>query len=387
MLAEYKTFGLYTLIDMNTEHNIIAIRKRDITLAHEAFVSLMAKTEMILNNEARINPKGYKSLTSSTLEPCAVDKIKMACADSPFDANEVQLISGQRFPDIVANQYYGIEVKSTKEDHWTSTGSSIVETTRVENVDDIYMLFGKLGGDIPQFKCRPYQDVLYDIAVTHSPRYLINMELEKENTIFSKMGTTYDSFRQSANNISLVREYYRKKAEEKKKQEMPWWITSENIEKPHSFNIKLWNSLEIYEKRELQAKCMILFPEALNPARNMTKYYNTTLWLCSYNQVVNPNIRDLYSAGGKITHVNGKRLDAPVAQVFNIIVDYADEIKAMLLHPSNELYDMIKEYNKELLKYDNMFEGWMKQCEKFADANNVPLADWIKQKPTFLFSK
>ena len=64
---------------------------------------------------------------------------------------------------------------------------------------------------------------------------------------------------------------------------------------------------------------MILFPEALNPAHSMTKYNNTTLWLCSYNQVVNPNIRDLYSAGGKITHVNGERLENPVAQVFRDI--------------------------------------------------------------------
>ncbi len=372
---------------MNTDHNIIAVRKRDITLAHEAFVSLMDRTETILNNEARVNPKDYKSLTASALETCAVDKIKLACADSPFDADEVQLISGQRFPDIVASQYYGIEVKSTKEDHWTSVGSSIVETTRVEDVDDIYMLFGKLGGDIPQFRCRPYQDVLYDIAVTHSPRYLINMELEKANTIFTKMGTTYDSFRQSADNISLVRAYYRKKAERQGTQEMPWWITSENVEKAHSFNIKLWNSLEISEKRELQAKCMILFPEALNPARNMAKYNNTTLWLCSYNQVVNPNIRDLYSAGGKITHVNRKRLDVPVARVFNVIVDYADEIKAMLSHPSKELYAMIKEYNSKLLEYDNMFEGWLRQCEEFAEEAGVPLADWVKRKPSFSFSK
>ncbi len=372
---------------MKAEHNIIAIRKKDINLAHEAFVDLMDKTENILNSESHLKPNSYKQLTSSTLELCAVDKIKMACADSPFDADEVQLISGQRFPDIVANQYYGIEVKSTKDNHWTSIGSSIVETTRVENVDDIYILFGKLGGDIPQFKCRPYQDVLYDIAVTHSPRYLINMDLEKDETIFSKMGTDYDSFRKSSDCISLVRNYYRKKAEYQGKQEMPWWITSDNIEKAYSFNIKLWNSLEIGEKRKLQAKCMILFPEALNPARSMSKYNNTTLWLCSYNQVVNPNIRDLYSAGGKITHINGERLETPVAQVFNIIVDYADEIKALLLHPSNELYAMIKEYNPELLKYDNMFVGWVNQCKKFADANNVPIVDWIKEKPVFLFSK
>lgn len=307
--------------------------------------------------------------------------------NSPFDANEIKLISGHRFPDIVADKYYGIEVKSTKEDHWISTGSSIVETTRVKHVDDIYMLFGKLGGDIPQFKCRPYQDVLYDIAVTHSPRYLINMELEKKDTIFSKMGTTYDEFRTSPDSISLARHYYRERARQQNRQEMPWWITSDNLDSAHSFNIRLWNSLDLWEKRELQTKCMILFPEALNPARSNTKYNNTTLWLCSYNQVVNPNIRDLYSAGGKITHVNGKRLKHPVAQVFNIIVDYSDEIKALLRHPSTEIMMMIKDFNPILLEQNNMYDAWLEICCDIAKEYGVPLKEWIEEKPNFTFSK
>ncbi len=372
---------------MKQDCNIIAIRKKDISLAHEAFANLMDRTENILNDEAKANPSDYKGLTSSTAEICAVDKIRMACAGSPFDANDVKLVSGQRFPDIVADKYYGIEVKTTKEDRWISTGSSIVETTRVEDVDDIYMLFGKLGGSVPQFRCRPYQDVLYDIAVTHSPRYLINMELDKDNTIFSKMGTTYDSFRKTTDNISLVRRYFREKAAKQNKQEMPWWITPDNVDDAHSFNIRLWNSLEIGEKRDLLAKCMILFPEALNPARSLTKYNNTTLWLCSYNQVVNPNIRDLYSAGGKITHVNGERLVSPVAQVFNVIVEYAEYIRDLLQHPSAELCSMIEEYNSDLLNYADMYEGWLAQCDRFAADNDVPLRQWIKEKPMFHFSK
>lgn len=372
---------------MNTGNNIIAIRKKDITLAHEAFVDLMDRTENILNSGAIANPNLYKGLTSSSLEPFAVEKIKFACENSPFDANEVKLISGQRFPDIIANNYYGIEVKTTKENHWTSTGSSIVETTRVENVDEIYMLFGKLGGDVPQFKCRPYQDVLYDIAVTHSPRYLIDMELQENETIFSKMGTTYDDFRTSPDSIAMARHYYRERARLQNRHEMPWWITSDNIENAHSFNIKLWNTLDYQEKRELQTKCMILFPEALNPARNMTKYNNTTLWLCSYNQVVNPNIRDLYSAGGKITYVNGKRLSQPVAQVFNIIVEYSDDIKALLSHPTAEMRQMIKEFNPILFNNINMYEEWLNICCKFAEENGVPLREWIETKPKFEFSR
>ena len=212
------------------------------------------------------------------------------------------------------------------------------------------------------------------------------MELDKNETTFSKMGTTYDDFRSSHDNISKVRQYFRERARQQKRQEMPWWITSDNVETGHSFNIKIWNSLKIWEKRELQAKCMILFPEALNPARSMTKYNNTTLWLCSYNQVVNPNIRDLYSAGGKITHVDEKPLKTPVAQVFNIIVDYSDDIKAMLRNPSSEMYMLIKDFNPILLNSKDMYEAWLNICCEFAEKNHVPLREWIEKKPKFSFS-
>lgn len=213
------------------------------------------------------------------------------------------------------------------------------------------------------------------------------MELGEKDTIFAKMGTSYDDFRTSSDSISIARNYYRERAKSQNRQEMPWWLTSDNIDNAHSFNIRLWNSLELYEKRDLRAKCMILFPEALNPARKMYKYNNTTLWLCSYNQVVTPNIRDLYSAGGQITHVNGIPLEKPVPQVFNIIVDYSDDIKTMLTFPSKEMMLMIREFNPALLRNKNMYEEWLNICCKFADENKVPLREWIETKPTFTFSK
>lgn len=371
---------------MEDTNNIIAIRKKNISQAHEAFVSLMGKTEAILNTEAKGSPEKYRKMDAKGLESCAFETIKSACSNTPFDANEVQLISGQRFPDIVANTYYGIEVKSTKENKWISTGSSIVETTRVEHVDDIYMLFGKLGGN-PEFKCRPYQDVLYDIAVTHSPRYLINMEIGESDTIFAKMGTTYDDFRLSEDSIAIARKYYREKALQQHKQEMPWWISSNNIEQPHSFNVKLWNSLNTNEKRELRTKCMILFPEVLSPKQSPDKYNNSSLWLCSCCQVVNPNIRDSFSAGGKITHVNGHKLQKTASQVFNVIVEHSNDVRRLLKNPSADFYQMIKEYNPRLLSGSDPYKEWLKICIEIADKNDVPLMKWIKDRPQFTFSK
>lgn len=371
---------------MNSDYNIIAVRKKDVSLARQMFERLMVKTESIMNRNAADNPAAYRKISSTDLEKCSVDTIRTACNDTPFDPNEVMLVSGHRFPDIVSEKYYGIEVKSTISDAWTSTGSSIVETTRVKDVEDIYMLFGKLGGKIPEFKCRPYQDVLYDIAVTHSPRYMIDMELNHGETIFHKMGVEYDDFRKSSDNIEKVRKYYREEARRNGKAEMPWWITPDNIENAHSFNIRLWATLDAEERADLKAKCMILFPEALSPKPSRTKYNDISLWLCSCNQVINPNIRDLYSAGGKITHVDGKRLKTPVAQVFNAIVEYSDRVKALLEHPTNDLLLMIAEHNPTLLDGGDLFGNWVKLCCKIAE-DKIPLEHWIETKPDFTFSR
>jgi hypothetical protein len=133
----------------------------------DEFVILMQKTDAFLNEDALRRPSYYVTRVGTPLE----DDVKIAleeCAKgTPFE-NTIEKISGQKFPDIVASKYYGVEVKSTKENHWTSTGSSILETTRVEDVQRIFLTFGKLGGKPIQFLSRPYEKCLSGIAVTHN---------------------------------------------------------------------------------------------------------------------------------------------------------------------------------------------------------------------------
>lgn len=371
---------------MKTDEKIISISKREISSANEAFAEFMGLSELEFNDRAQKDPKLYKGLSPSKLEEVTRDLLRDVAPMTPFKPEDITLVSGHRFPDIMATDHYGVEVKSTKDDKWTSIGSSIVESTRNITVEYIYMLFGKLGGSQPEFRLRPYQDCLSEIAVTHSPRYLINMELADNETIFSKMGTTYDELRTSPEAIDKVRRYYRNKAREENKIEMPWWITTDNVEATQSFNITLWNTLSESTKDDLQTKCMILFPEALNPARSQTKYNQTTLWLCSYNQVIVPNIRDFYSAGGQITHVNGKRIK-PIPQVFARIVKYADRIKKTLDNPTKELEMLIQDYNPQLLIGGELYSNWLKICLQYAKTEKVPLEDWINERPAFTFSK
>lgn len=132
---------------------------------------------------------------------------------------------------------------------------------------------------------------------------------------------------------------------------------------------------------------MILFPEAMNPKGGQKKYNQTTLWLCSYKQIVMPNIRDLYTAGGKITHINGERLEVALPQVFNQIIICSDLIKEMLENPSSELMMLIHDYNPLLLEGSNLWDEWVKICSVYAKNYGVNLLELINDKPQLVFSK
>lgn len=165
--------------------NIIAVYNKNKQVALQEFDLFMNKTNTYMNRLAQ-DTDHYIGCDSKQLEKETILAMRKQCEGTSFLPDDIQLISGQRFPDIIAAKHFGVEVKSTKENKWVSIGSSIVESTRIEDVNHIYMLFGKLGGHPVEFKCKPYQNCLYDIAVTHSPRYLIDMETPQERTIFSK---------------------------------------------------------------------------------------------------------------------------------------------------------------------------------------------------------
>ena len=117
-----------------------------------AFQQLIDSVLVTLNEKAAKEIKRFKGMSPSDLEVEVFQTIKDACGEeSFFQKDEVKLVSGMRFPDILVGRNFGVEVKSTNKDHWTSTGSSIVESTRDKDVECIYLLFGKLGGDIPGY--------------------------------------------------------------------------------------------------------------------------------------------------------------------------------------------------------------------------------------------
>ncbi len=363
---------------METHNNIITIRNNSIREADEAFNDFMLKTESRFNEESKKNPAAYRKLSPTELEFLTEKVLKDIAPSTPFRPEEIKLVAGHSFPDIISETYYGVEVKSTKENRWTSTGSSIVETTRNPNVENIYMLFGKLGGDPPEFRCKPYQDCLSNIAVTHSPRYLIDMELNdrKDKTIFDKMNVSYHDFQKNDDKIEIVRDYYIRRLRAEHKQEMPWWVGNKTIETSDSEvvpSIHLMANCSEEEINMLKAQMVILFPEVING-----EYAEAALWLCTHRYILNLSFRDLFSAGGQWKVLNGERLETPYPAVLGKLMAVMPYVKTYLTTDSGLEY---REFNAELFNSEDKLSTWLSQIKATFNQHSYKVG-----KKKFLFA-
>ena len=327
----------------------------------EEFKSIMRRTDLILNSDAIRKEKYYADRNGTRLEVDVYDAIREATKNTDFE-NTIQLVSGSSFPDIVANKYYGVEVKSTNKNHWQSIGSSILESTRDKNIERIFLTFGKLGSPV-EFKSRPYEECLAGISVTHYPRYQINMELQSGETIFDKMGISYDELRTMENPVTPVAKYYKSKL---KVGESLWWVSDDNIEETVApATVKLWNALSTEAKNNYTVQGYALFPEILSVSKN-TKYQRYALWLATNCGVINTNIRDQFSAGGKkdIITVSGKFEKMPAA--FYRIAQYKDLIiETILTTPDN----LLKEFWQVKILAENRLAQWIQLVATEAEEN------------------
>ena len=348
------------------EDNIIAIYNKNQRCALEYFDTFINDVNAEMNRLAMTEGK-YADCHGTKLEGAVVDMMKEMCINTSFRPDDIELVSGLHFPDIVAGKHFGVEVKTSQSKNWTSIGSSIVESTRIEDVNHIYMLFGNMGLNPVEFKCKPYQECMYDITVTHSPRYLINMNISHDETIFSKMNIDYDVLRKKKEIVKEIRNYYIEKAEREKIKEIPWWLEQETI---LPATLKIWNAKTISNKESsvMISELLILFPNEIC----CSAYDRPALWLCINRGFINTHFRDLFTSGGYqildgITYsALGKR-----------IISRLPEIKDIL--DSGSLDIAMMEYNNGLYTANNKMEYWMNQIIN-SQLKDTALKSYLKER-------
>ncbi len=257
------------------------------------------------------------------------------------------------FPDIVANGYFGVEVKMTIKDHWHSTGNSVLESLREADVQRIYIMFGKMGGE-PDVKYRLYQECLPEVSVTHSPRYRIDMNLPEGESIFDKIGVSYDELRTSEDTIKQIKSYYRGLLKEG---EGLWWIDEES-EAPSPV-IKQFRTLDPIDKEKFKVDCMIFFPELF---KNRANYDRAATYLVTEFGAVSASLRDEFSAGGR-REVLVARERRPVSQVLSQLRGYAPRIASQI----NEIdEDLLRFYWQVPSIEANRIEQWKELVDRAA---------------------
>lgn len=336
----------------------------------QEFEDLCNRMCEILNLRAREEPEYYLSKGAQKLEPEVKKALDEAASGTNFE-NTIEIISGQRFPDIVAAKYYGVEVKSTKDDKWTMIGGSVAEGTRVEDVQYIYFLFGKLHMPI-EFKTRRYEECLSDIAVTHSPRYKIDMNLRKGETIFDKMDISYIELRKSDSPIESVVEYFRSTLKEG---ESLWWVNGEDaMAGTTPPKIRMWKTLSKEERENLVAEGFALFPELFSDNRN--KYERFTLWLVSNHAVVSSSIRDPFSAGGQLDiELNGKYYQKLPQKYIQL---YFNKRKVEETIKKADETVLLSTWSTNTLNFNGRMSKWMELVTGFAQNEKFDVAKFLK---------
>jgi hypothetical protein len=336
----------------------------------EEFEALCKKACQLMNEKAGREPDYYLMKGGQKLEKEVKEELDHAAKGTNFEGT-IQIISGQRFPDIVAANYYGVEVKSTKEDKWTIIGGSVAEGTRVEGVEHIFLLFGKLHKPV-EFKTRRYEECLCDIAVTHSPRYKIDMNLPIGKTIFDDMEMSYDEIRKLKDPIQPVVEFFRKKLNPG---ESLWWINGEEATSGAvPAKIRMWKTLLKEEKEELVAQGFALFPELFSDSRN--KYERFTLWLVANHGVVSSSMRDPFSAGGQFDlEINGVHYEK-LPQKYIQLYSYKDKVHDTILKIEEDT--LCTTWGMENTGFENRMKMWMKLVSKHAEKEKFDVSGLLE---------
>ena len=331
-------------------------------ISKQVFIEILEEAKSRL-----LSIKGLKKIKSGDeFEALLFSVIKEICAERKI--RDVRRTGKQTFPDIVIWPF-GVEAKTTVSDTWISTGNSIVETTRVPDLKEIFIFFLKQGKKTPtDIRFKSYEECLSDIVVTHSPRYKLDMNLEKNKNIFKKMGIDYETFSQS-DSIKLAKEYYRRIL---RKGEELWWI-DQQYDVGVTPIIKNFGDLEKKTQEAFKIEAIVLFPEIFSASNQ--KYVKASFYLLRKYQSTCSSFRDLFSAGGQETIKVGSRKTKIPKIHYNLYLN-ATKIKEQLSEADKD--EVYRIWNLKLSSKSDIEKDWLKLLDKLSDLKHPKASEIYK---------
>lgn len=278
-----------------------------------------------------------------------------------------------RFPDVIVTTdvgKFGIEVKSSKSKNWETLGGSINESTKVLGLDEIFILFGKNINNQINIKIKEFSQCVKSVAVTHSPRYLIDMDLDDGTDIFSLLNTSYEDVCAKESPFDVFKQYFKDKA--KKSNTKFWFLSDEESERTsetfQNLELKFFKQLSSDEQRQLVCEAIVLYPQDLFGTTN-SKYENSNLFFLSRN-IISNSMRDNFTAGGKEKCFGEdfpQKLQLLVnddnLKIINELLTSEPTIEMKNVYDTENINDIRMQWNKtiELALNTTMFKGKNKE--------------------------
>lgn len=270
-----------------------------------------------LKEVASLNPQFITSCRSGDdFELCVVDIVNGVLNESSLDAKVHHTPGSHAFPDIIiefdSGIKYGLEVKSSssaKSKGWKINGNSVMGSTRDDSVIETYIIFGKTARTNLDFRARKYDECVANVVVTHSPRYLIDMDVPIGETFFDKSGIEYQDIISSENPIGLITSYFQKQGQK------AWWLAEST---PAA--VRLFSDISAKEQFECFGYGLAHFPELFE--RNSTKYKRLAMWMATERSIVSPSLRDDFTAGGQVDIILNGTIYSKLPQIFSRLIEY-----------------------------------------------------------------
>ena len=250
--------------------------------------------------------------------------------------------SAQKFPDFILEDLedgdkIGVEVKKTDAAKWEVIGGSVYESLK-NDIEDTYVLMAKLGGNKPEVRLKKYEECIADLKVTHSPRFYLNLDLEK--------GEDYLTKNDAKDLLELSGEELNRKIRRLlRTQKSTWWSGSETI---------AFSDLPQEEKGVYLNEGIALFPEIFKG-----DYRKFTPWLVYSCFVWCGNVRDIFSAGG---NKFVEEIQIYVSAVMYRTLQNIDNIKKRIMEMTEE--EQIKFWGRSIENVNERIEHWLVLVEE-----------------------
>lgn len=284
------------------------------------FFNFVEKVCQELESSSILNPTRIAACkTGQNFELCVLEAVHITLEKLGITALIDYTPGGHMFPDIVIEflhgEKYGIEVKSSSSPtskSWKINGNSVLGRTK-KDVIDTYIIFGKTAIGNQGVRFKRYEDAVANVAVTHSPRYTIDMDISPDETFFAKSGISYKQISEASDPISLITSYFKSKGQ------CAWWLSEST---PAA--IQMFSDLSAKERDTLLGYCFAHFPEVFSSSGN--KFSRCAMWLVTENSIVSSSLRDNFTAGGRFEHAQFGR----IPKIFKTLIKCKRSVKKAL---------------------------------------------------------